>query len=152
MDNRSVALKLILDHLGTNEIATVDQRMEVQKAIYLTQCAGVPLGYSYGWYVKGPYSPTLTRDYYNLADETPENLSLKPAAEEKLNVIRGLMDEPIDGLERPQRLELLASLHYLIKRSGMSESAAKKQLATVKPHIAANSARGIELLKQRALL
>lgn len=152
MDNRAIALKLILDHLETNSIATVDQRMEVQKAVYLAQNLGVDLGYSYGWYVKGPYSPALTRDYYNLTDEVPEGTILRPVAIERLNVVRLLMDAPIDGLTRPRKLELLASLHYLIKRSGMSEGAAKKHLATVKPHLQDHASQGLEILKANDLL
>lgn len=152
MDNRAIALKLILDHLGTNSIATVDQRMEVQKAVYLAQTLGVNLGYSYGWYVKGPYSPTLTRDYYNLADDVPAGMMLNGSALQKLATVRDLMNSQVDGLDRPKKLELLASLHYLISKSKMSESTAKKHLSTVKPHLEHCAARGIQLLKDHNLL
>lgn len=100
MDQRSAALKLVLDHLGTNDISTVDDRMEVQKAVYLAQKAGVSLGYSYGWYVRGPYSPSLTRDYYDLVDDIPEGMTLKAAAATKLDSVRSLMNDGVEGLAR----------------------------------------------------
>lgn len=152
MDNRSIALKLILDYLGTNSIATVNERMEVQKAIYLAQELGVNLGYSYGWYVKGPYSPALTRDYYDLGDAVPDNMSLQGTATEKLNVVSRLMNAKIDHLDRPRKLELFASLHYLIRKSGMAEATAKKHLSNAKPHLAQHANVGIETLKHEGLL
>jgi uncharacterized protein YwgA len=152
MDNRAIALKLILDELDTNTISTVEQRMEVQKAVYLTQAVGIHLGYSYGWYVRGPYSPALTRDYYNLSDAAPANASLQAAAQAKLEQVKRIMNTPIDGLRRPQKLELLASLHYLIKSSGMSEAAARKHLIQVKPHLATHASRGTEVLKAEGLI
>ena len=152
MDNRALALKLVLDHLDTTDISTVEDRMEVQKAIYLAQAAGVSLGYSYGWYVKGPYSPALTRDYYGLGSEDGQSAKLKSSAVEKLNRVKALMAAPIDGLRRPQKLELLASLHYLLRQSGMSEATAKKRITATKPHLSAFSNRGIELLREYSLV
>lgn len=153
MDNRAIALKLILDDLGTNSISSVEQRMEVQKAVYLVQAAGIALGYTYGWYLKGPYSPSLTRDYYDFNDETvPQGTSLKPAAVSKLNLLKTLIDEPIGALRRPQRLELLASLHYLMKSSGFSRKQASEKIAETKPHLASETSKGFTLLRQHNLL
>lgn len=152
MDNRALALKLVLDHLGTTDISSVDNRMEVQKAVYLAQAAGVTLGYSYGWYVKGPYSPSLTRDYYNLSGDEIAQATLKATAVEKLDQVRALMEIAIDNLGRPQRLELLASLHYLIKVSGMPVSEAKKRLNDTKKHVSAFADEGLQLLRDSGLL
>src|SRR3712207_9330456 len=44
-------------------------RKRVQKAVYIGQLTGVDLGYRFSWYVKGPYSTALTRDYYDLAED-----------------------------------------------------------------------------------
>ena len=59
-----VALDLVLDELGVpTKVDTFRDRKLVQKAVYVAKAAGVDLGYTYGWYVHGPYSPALTRDY-----------------------------------------------------------------------------------------
>ena len=69
MENKLIALKVLLDQLGVpDSIETIDDRKRVQKAVYLGQLSGVDLGYRFGWYVFGPYSPALTKDYYSLAE------------------------------------------------------------------------------------
>ena len=153
MDNRAVALKLLLDHLGVADISTVDRRLEVQKAVYLSQVAGVPLGYTYGWYLKGPYSPSLTRDYYGLTDDmVPAGTSLRAGAVERLNAVKELMEKQIGQLDRPKRLELLASLHYLIRESRLSVEAAKAKIGQLKPHLTAFVDDGIALLRTFKLI
>ncbi len=153
MDNRAVALKLILDDLGTNDISSTENRMEVQKAVYLVQASGISLGYTYGWYLKGPYSPSLTRDYYSLSEDTvPPETTLKTAAREKIEQLRKLMDQGIGNLRRPQRLELIASLHYLLKNSSFSEAQATDRIRETKPHLALHVADGLAVLKESNLL
>ena len=44
-----------------------EDRLALQKVTYLLQEAGVVLGYDFTWYVRGPYSPSLTKDAYQLA-------------------------------------------------------------------------------------
>ena len=67
VNNKEIALNLVLRAIGeSTQISSVDDRMRIQKAIYLSQEFGIPLGYNYSWYVKGPYSPGLTQDYYGM--------------------------------------------------------------------------------------
>lgn len=153
MDNRAVALKLILGKLDIDDISTVERRMEVQKAVYLTQSVGVSLGYTYGWYLKGPYSPALTRDYYSLADEAAlPAATLKPAAAARVERVSTLMERPIGSLARPQRLELLASLHYLLKESGLSKVKARERIADTKPYLLDSVDAGLYALEETGLL
>src|SRR2546426_9906991 len=46
------------------------KRLRIQKSIYLLKALGYePVAhYSFGSYVRGPYSPELARDYYSLSD------------------------------------------------------------------------------------
>ena len=154
MDNRTIALKLILRHLGTENIDTVEERMAVQKAVYLTQVVGVPLGYSYGWYLKGPYSPSLTKDYYALGSEAADELdaTIKPKVKELLDKIKQLSDEQIDGMKKPQKLELLASLHYLMAYSKLTPSQVKKTIEEKKYHLSKHVDDGVRLLKNYSLV
>ena len=68
VSNKLLALKLVLEALGVGtNIGNVTERKEKQKAIYLVKAlTGLDLGYSYGWYIRGPYSPSLANDYYEL--------------------------------------------------------------------------------------
>jgi hypothetical protein len=155
MDEKFVALKLILDHLNVGqEIDTVEQRMETQKAIYLAQSLGVDLGYSYGWYLKGPYSPSLTRDYYALhakADEGDGDRALKQRVRVVLDQLREIMDNPTVPLSRAHWLELLASIHYLIHESGYTPQRARDRIRATKAHLDQYFPQGLAALEANAL-
>lgn len=157
MDEKFVALKLILNHLGVgHEINTVEQRMETQKAIYLAQSMGVELGYSYGWYLKGPYSPSLTRDYYELDATAEEDFAqgrnLKGRVRDILDRLAELIDDRPAQLSRAHWLELLASIRYLIRESGYTEERARERINVSKPHVYAQFNQGLAALKEFALV
>jgi hypothetical protein len=46
--------------LGTN-VDTFEQRLIIQKAVYLLQHFGLPVDWNYFWYIRGPYSTELAR-------------------------------------------------------------------------------------------
>ena len=55
-----------------------NNRLKLQKYVFLLRRYGIDLGYSYNYYIRGPYSPELADDYYNLPDvegevELPED-------------------------------------------------------------------------------
>ena len=144
LENQLVALKLLLDELGLRpQISTLNDRKRLQKSVYLAQIAGVDLGYRFSWYLRGPYSPSLTRDYFALAkeigmgDRTHEGKRLKNALREHLEKIRPLLTVP-EGVDlgQPSWLELLASLHYLRQVRKESRSEAVQILEKEKPTLA----------------
>jgi len=140
VSNKLLALKLVLDTLGVGtNIENVTARKEKQKAIYLAKAlADLDLGYSYGWYIRGPYSPSLANDYYELQNEALEG-TLRPDLIHSLERIKENYLEsnlkPVQ-LERPEWLELLASWHYLRNVSGYDEEKATTKLTEQKPHVA----------------
>ncbi|WP_386680943.1 hypothetical protein [Loktanella sp. R86503] len=145
MEDKEIALKLVLDRLGEDAaISTVNDRMRIQKAVYICQELGVPLGYDYSWYVKGPYSPSLTRDYYSLnaalsADNTDvRDLSLNDELSEPLVRARECLEFSPDVeviTTKPHWFEALCSLHYLIRHSNKTHTQAQEYLSVVKPHL-----------------
>lgn len=143
MENKEIALKLTLDAIGeSTNIATVNNRMRLQKAIYLSQQIGIPLGYTYSWYFKGPYSPSLTQDYYNLnsalaaKDEDTKDLALSPEVLKKAQETRRLLQKPPTvRAEIYEWYEALCSLHYLMKFSKKSFKQAKEFMSEQKPHL-----------------
>lgn len=137
MEARQIVLKLFLDTLGIpSGIETVNDRKRVQKAVYLGQLPGVDLGYRFGWYLKGPYSPSLTKDYFNLeeaidsGDRDHEKKELEKSVVRKLKKILPLM-QPAEGVPLSQEdwLELVSSVHFLRIVQGNSN---KDTLATLK--------------------
>lgn len=141
-------LKLLLDQAGVgSDISTIDHRKSIQKTIQLSKSYGVDLGYSFSWYVKGPYSTSLTRDYYGLSRAgAVENLKLRDSAQKTIDILReNLFDSPKrpSELEKPDWLELLSSYDYLRNKRSLDETAIISKLETEKIHVAkyANNAK-----------
>lgn len=145
MEPGQVALKLLLDELEVPaSIRTVNDRKTVQKGVYLGQLAGVDFGYSFNWYVMGPYSPGLTRDYYALdkalaeGDSTADGRRLKNSIRRRLETVKPLLAVP-EGvqLSRSNWLELVASLHYLLKQRKKTLDEARLIIEDQKSHVSA---------------
>jgi uncharacterized protein YwgA len=122
MQPRLAALSLVLGNVGCKaDIRTTEARKRLQKVIYLAQRSGVNLGYRYGWYKMGPYSPALAQDYYDLANalavgESPNGHSLQEPQQKKLRKLQAFFEPPEGLKDKPQDwLELLASVDYLRK-------------------------------------
>ena len=121
MDRQQIGLKLALDALGQElDLSSFDPRLALQKTIYLAQATGVDLGYTFAWYLRGPYSPGLTRDVFALQAEARQRThewrgwTLDAAAADPLRRLgQMLAGLPADG--RVRRLELLASVHFLLQ-------------------------------------
>lgn len=144
MDTRLIVLELVLRELGIeSKIDTLEDRIHLQKAIYLSQEAGLSLGYRYSWYVRGPYSTSLTRDYYFLQmaygddSEGGHSRSLRRHVKSILSKIKPIMTVPPDVDVSPSAwLELVSSSHYLLKTVGKDDhEAARKKLRKLKPHL-----------------
>lgn len=144
MNENLIALKLMLDTLGESaDISSIDDRKRVQKAVYLGQQAGVDLGYSFGWYLMGPYSSSLTRDYFQLDEEREvrerefKGKRLRSDAEAKLKRLVPMLTTPHQfKYGKEDWLELLASYHYLRTASGQTEEKAAGVMKRQKGHLA----------------
>jgi len=124
MDRQQIGMKLVLQGLELPlKLTTFDDRLVLQKAIYLAQAAGVDVGYGFKWYLKGPYSPGLTRDAFAVVAEIESgedesaNWCLDTASQRILGRIQDLM--PSNRSSRATRLECLASIHYLMDRGDL---------------------------------
>ncbi len=144
MKKAQISLKLFLDALDIpSKISTLADRKRVQKAVYIGQKAGANLGYSYGWYLLGPYSPELTQDYftlnYDLINEDSEYNSYKlvESLSNKLNGIKSLMEVPQEvNLPQEDWLELVASIIYSMKETN-DVGRTKAKLSLQKDHLMA---------------
>jgi len=137
MDRRQIALKLAVDALGLEfKIDSFQDRLILQKVIYLVQVAKVHLGYYYQWYLHGPYSPSLTRDEYGVAVDCAQGLddskgwSLDKESRKRLEHLQGLVKQR-KRAELARELELVASVHFLIVRQQVAEPGNDQQIADV---------------------
>lgn len=120
--------------------ANFDQRMEMQKAIYLLQDMGVPVGnYGFRWYRHGPYSQSLQDDMHYEDGRHCTTLSLSKEYAESIDSLHRV----IHAVERGHYsishwVECLASLHYL-RENLLSFNATDEdvicELESRKPHL-----------------
>ncbi|OHB75403.1 MAG: hypothetical protein A2Z25_02785 [Planctomycetes bacterium RBG_16_55_9] len=132
MDRQQIGVKLAIDGLKLPfRVDSFRDRLIMQKMVYLAQAAGVNLGYYYHWYLHGPYSPSLTRDEFAVAMDISAGMDesigwkLDDKSAQRLEKIRSLFIEA-DPDRRAKKLELLASVHFLIDRKQVSKVDAKR--------------------------
>ncbi len=144
-------LKAVLEGLGLEpKIDTMQDRKTIQKAVYLAQRKGADLGYRFGWYIKGPYSPPLADDYYRLdKNRNPEPaLRLSEADAKLLAPVRAILSVPPGvRLDQPEWMELLASVDYLRRVSGLKDAEATLKLKELKPALAAFEPQALAALE-----
>jgi len=118
MTRRKILLSILLDEFGGLKLNGFDDRLTLQKRIYLLQFFGVDLRYRYNWYVHGPYCPTLTEDAFEIEREKEDvqkqslGYELTQGAKKRLQEYREFERER-QSTDLPRFLELAASIHYL---------------------------------------
>ena len=132
MDRQQIGVKLAIEGLGrTLKVDGFDDRLILQKTVYLAQAKGVHLGYYYKWYLHGPYCSSLTKDLYAIdsegkyADEECGRWNLDEESSTRLNQLVPLFNES-DTKKLADNLELLASVHFLVERKQVPGENAKQ--------------------------
>lgn len=123
MDNIDIAKGLIFKKLNIKSKNSLNNRVIIQKKIYLLQEQDVDLGYCYNWYLKGPYSPSLTSYVYENLDTLKSmeynGASLNGKVLNKIEKINEFQECKPDNLSEADWYELLASLLYIHKNCNM---------------------------------
>ncbi len=128
-------------------IDSFQDKLIIQKTVCLLQLLGVDLGYNFSLYVRGPYSPDLTRDIYKHRDRI-QNLesdcSLSENEKEKLTKVFEISNK----LDAPM-LEIITTYSFLSKDLGMSNRDAIIALKRLKSFYSeAQIAVGVSKAKQ----
>jgi uncharacterized protein YwgA len=113
------ALGGLLKRIGNFDPASFESdfndRLILQKTVYLMEKFGLHIGYYFSWYLRGPYSPSLARDAYALAKTYSEIKPVRfanPAKENRFCEFLAFI-KPFSSSERD--LERIASIHFLCK-------------------------------------
>jgi len=144
-------------------VSTFDDRLILQKAVYLLQAAGIQLGYRFRWYLKGPYSPDMTAGAFGIVNEGKsgaEELKGWKLDEQSAQIAARLYPLLCRAGESPtdqaRRLELLASALFLFKtrqaQAADSEGTAAILQKNGKNFNAQEVARAVEEMRSYALL
>ena len=106
-------------------------KLVIQKTVCLLELSGIKLGYHFSLYVRGPYSPSLTKDLYDNKEMVNKlQTDYVPDAHEKqlLHMISDLSD----GLD-PVLLEIMSTYAYFIRTLSYDEKNAITSLKRLKP-------------------
>ena len=112
--------------------STTEERLRLQKTIYLLQACGFKIGYGFSWYKYGPYSQELVYDSYRALSaerekyrqETKE-LSFSEETGRRLNRFQVTLGAARTDLKQ---LELLGSVDF-VRRTWLSAEATKSEVA-----------------------
>lgn len=115
-----------------------EKRMEMQKAIYILQEAGIRVGdYDFLWYKHGPYCQSLQDDLLCLSGIPDITISYSEDAKEVIERVKNVFNMKVK-YPRSVWVECLASLQYL-RANIFSLSASKEDivsnLVARKPHL-----------------
>ncbi|MDH3890552.1 MAG: hypothetical protein OEV49_05675 [candidate division Zixibacteria bacterium] len=131
IDKRLAGIYLLMEELGGFGIDDLEDRVFVQKAIYLLQVLGIDLRYRFSWYLRGPYSTHLTQSVFELTSnksmqDEAKKLTIRPEVRPAINKLKKLMEAKPESLTPSSWLELLGSIHYL---KHISKAIASKDVA-----------------------
>ncbi|MEI6796783.1 MAG: hypothetical protein WCK39_07945 [Methanomassiliicoccales archaeon] len=146
--NRFAKVKACLRTLGYSSLSSdnFEDKLLIQKIVYLLSLQGLELGYPYGLYFRGPYSPALTRDIYDHGQELRYLESEYALSVPEVQKIEEFMD--IMEL-RPAQLEVAATYAYFAYERGEAASAATASVRRMKGfYPEAQIALGISKAKQ----
>jgi uncharacterized protein YwgA len=118
-NNAEKIISRVFHQLGFANINMQDfqDRLRYQKIVYLMQNFGLSLGYGYGWYVRGPYSPDLTKTLFRISGD-PELFSQgkqitfkeQETVVSRINEFKNILGNDINN---PIFLEVLASMVFI---------------------------------------
>ena len=117
----------------------------VQKVVYMLKQFGADLGFGFTWYLRGPYSPSLTKTLFNPTDD---NAQVQGALSSKeLEIMTEMRNFLGSDFYSAEKMELVASLVYLIKHgpeNGYSTKASViKFLRDAKPQYPREDIEGV---------
>lgn len=120
----------VLKRLGCGTMGSFRNRLKSQKVQYIAQLFDIVPSYSYNLYIHGPYSPDLSNDLFLIAEQgaKPNTEKFLPEElEDKFKVVKEFIKD-LDVRE----LELVATLHWFLKRAELSRPRAIAKIKEVK--------------------
>lgn len=104
----------IANALVSVSIDDFDSRLKLQKIGFLAQEMGADIGFTFNWYRRGPYSPSLTRTLYSAEELGLLRMPNPQLSASERKIAEDLRELLGSDLENPKALELIASVWYLL--------------------------------------
>jgi len=122
-----------------------ENRLIIQKAVFLLELIGMKFDYNFSLYVRGPYSPDLASELYAHEGKL-HNMKPCPLSEsekEKITRVYELSNE-----FEPKILEIMATYLFIWKVKGESVNEALIHLKKLKPYPETQIVIGVSRAKQ----
>ncbi len=117
VDTRTILYK-VADVFDLKRGST-EERLMLQKTIYLLQAYGLRLGYGFSWYRYGPYSQDLVYDAYTVlaseGERYEKNSRSWQFSENTIKRFKSFKEICGNVLSDPKKLELAASVDFVRK-------------------------------------
>ncbi len=116
-EKRIYHLGIILKNIDYFNMNKFDDRLILQKTIYILKSFGIDLGYEYNWYRYGVYSPDLTSDGFDLMDiyqEIPK-INMEYKSKETQLQFNSFLKFMNDKKSNADVLELSSSICYWVR-------------------------------------
>ena len=111
----------VLTELSEYSLEEFNDRLRLQKLVFLARKMGHDFGYTFNWYARGPYSPSLTRMLFKANEQRQFSRDAAPLRTSESEVVHTLRDFLQEDVENSRVLELLASVWYYIRRKTYSQ-------------------------------
>jgi len=110
----------ILNSLCNVSLDKFNDRLRLQKLGFLAQALGSSGGFTFSWYLRGPYSSSLTKMLFG--EEEVGLLGNKPKLkDEEKKIVKNLKNLLENKLDDPYLLELYASVWYLLPKQNVTK-------------------------------
>lgn len=111
----------LMRRIGDYSLQSFRDRLIIQKTVYLLQAFGIYLGYQFHWYLRGPYSPRLTKDAFNNEANWSRISAVEFANETAEERFRAFLAFVELHKNDDAWLETAASAHFLAKVYGIRD-------------------------------
>ena len=148
MERQVVDLGFILKQFPDFKFSmgSFDDRLRLQKFVYLLQTFDIYLGYDFSWYIRGPYCSTLATCGFGLVE-----IYNRIPDDEKVKFVNSSVQDNfktfskfIAGKEHDaDYLEIAASLHYLKSLGMYSDDQVLEKVKNKRPSFTAQQCRTI---------
>lgn len=113
-DSKVIKLSALFSDLDKQILMNeFEDKLIVQKIVYLAQESGIDLGYDFEWYLRGPYCKEISGDAHKIIDSGIESTPTEAGLDEER--IRAFKDVFQHHFNDPEWLEIAGSLVYLRK-------------------------------------
>ncbi len=134
MSGHAKELIRYLSELGIKiDSSSFESREKAQKLAFILQNILGHKLYDFSFYIKGPYSSELAKDYFDKSDDFRNGNSDYKLSNSELEELKRI--KPITAKLSVEDLEIIASLLFLEKYMGLDEDEAEKKLKDIKPHL-----------------